>query len=129
MSLGMVKDVTLFTSVFRQLCTRIQPNAFKNLHLLHQNYGTPVLKYTEKERKSRVASIVGEIGSPQPFTAKVLQRLSKTRLIRSSPGPGGGYYFPESSDYTLTNLRILRSLNHLFELPIVHEFTHSIHCC
>jgi Rrf2 family protein len=54
-----------------------------------------------EERKVGVSNIAEGIGSPKPFTAKVLQRLSKSRLIRSSPGPGGGYYLPENSNYTL----------------------------
>jgi Rrf2 family protein len=58
------------------------------------------------ERKVGVSDIAEGIGSPKPFTAKVLQRLSKSRLIRSSPGPGGGYYLPESSDYTIAEVML-----------------------
>jgi len=56
------------------------------------------------DRKVSVAEICEGIGSPRPFTAKVLQRLSKSRLIDSSPGPGGGYFLRGNADYTLAEV-------------------------
>ncbi|MFN8317116.1 MAG: Rrf2 family transcriptional regulator [Chitinophagales bacterium] len=32
------------------------------------------------------------IDSPEPFTAKILQTLSKHKIISSAKGPGGGFY-------------------------------------
>lgn len=32
------------------------------------------------------------IESPEPFTAKILQTLSKHKIISSAKGPGGGFY-------------------------------------
>jgi Rrf2 family protein len=56
-----------------------------------------------------VGQIAAGIDSPRQFTAKVLQRLTKARLVRSVPGPGGGYYLEGSLDYTLT--RVMAALN------------------
>ena len=62
------------------------------------------LNAQDKEQKVGVSDIAKGIGSPQPFTSKVLQRLSKSKLIRSSPGPGGGYYLAEGADYRLAEI-------------------------
>jgi Rrf2 family protein len=56
------------------------------------------------DRKVSVAEICEGIGSPRPFTAKVLQRLTKGRMIDSTPGPGGGYFLREKTDYTLAEV-------------------------
>lgn len=39
-----------------------------------------------------IAQIAEAIGSPEPFTAKILQTLSRHGVISSSKGPGGGFY-------------------------------------
>jgi len=56
------------------------------------------------DRKVSVAEICQGIGSPRPFTAKVLQRLAKGRMIDSTPGPGGGYFLREKTDHTLAEV-------------------------
>ena len=37
------------------------------------------------------------IAAPESFIAKILQQLSKARLVQSSKGPHGGFYVDESS--------------------------------
>lgn len=39
--------------------------------------------------------IAKNIGSPEPFTGKVLQNLARSGLLSSVKGKGGGFYFPE----------------------------------
>lgn len=39
-----------------------------------------------------ISEIAEAIDSPEPFTAKILQSLSRNGIISSSKGPGGGFY-------------------------------------
>jgi Rrf2 family protein len=39
-----------------------------------------------------IKEIAKEIGSPEPFTAKILQTLSRDGIIQSAKGPNGGFY-------------------------------------
>lgn len=47
----------------------------------------------KKEHSSRTSlkEIAGAIGSPQPFTAKILQSLARHGYLESSKGPTGGF--------------------------------------
>lgn len=45
------------------------------------------------EKKLGMDEISKGIGSPRPFTAKILQYLTKdNKIVSSVPGPGGGFY-------------------------------------
>lgn len=39
-----------------------------------------------------IKEIAKEIDSPEPFTAKILQTLSREKIISSIKGPNGGFY-------------------------------------
>ncbi len=41
--------------------------------------------------------IAKEIGSPEQFTAKVLQNMARAELIASMKGRGGGFFFKDST--------------------------------
>jgi Rrf2 family protein len=43
--------------------------------------------------KVGIKEIAENINSPQPFLAKILQKLSREGLIQSVKGPNGGFYF------------------------------------
>ncbi|MBV8252304.1 MAG: Rrf2 family transcriptional regulator [Chitinophaga sp.] len=47
--------------------------------------------------KVGIKEIAEQINSPEPFLAKILQRLSKEGLIQSVKGPNGGFYFDAAS--------------------------------
>lgn len=47
---------------------------------------------SNEEKKVRVKEIAGLINVPQPYTAKLLQKLSKKNIISSTRGPKGGFY-------------------------------------
>jgi Rrf2 family protein len=49
-----------------------------------------------------VAEIAREIEAPLAFTAKILQTLTRHRLLDSARGRGGGFFFPEGK----TELRL-----------------------
>lgn len=42
--------------------------------------------------KTGIKEIASSVHSPEPFLAKILQKLSKDNLILSTKGPGGGFY-------------------------------------
>lgn len=42
--------------------------------------------------KMNIKEISSKIGSPEPFTAKILQTLARHGVISSQKGPGGGFY-------------------------------------
>jgi Rrf2 family protein len=50
-----------------------------------------------KKRTPGVAEIAKEIEAPVFFTAKILQRLAKKRLLKSTRGKGGGFYFDKGN--------------------------------
>jgi Rrf2 family protein len=58
-----------------------------------------------KGRRPGTVEIVGEIGSPRYFTAKILQRLARHGFITSLKGKGGGFYInSERPDLTIKEL-------------------------
>jgi Rrf2 family iron-sulfur cluster assembly transcriptional regulator len=44
----------------------------------------------------RVSEIAKSINAPEPFTAKILQALSKNKIISSVKGPNGGFCMNEN---------------------------------
>jgi len=44
------------------------------------------------DRKPGFKEIAREIDAPEPYTAKILQTLSRKGLLNSAKGPGGGFY-------------------------------------
>jgi Rrf2 family protein len=49
-----------------------------------------------KTKKIGVKTIAEELESPQPFLAKLLQELSRKKLISSTKGPHGGFYLSKA---------------------------------
>lgn len=45
-----------------------------------------------------VAEIATAIESPEPFTAKILQTLSRHGFVSSAKGPGGGFYMGNDAE-------------------------------
>jgi Rrf2 family protein len=50
-----------------------------------------------KEKKPGFKEIAKEIDSPEQFTAKVLQTLTRHDIIRSAKGRGGGFFFDKDT--------------------------------
>ncbi|UKJ08925.1 RrF2 family transcriptional regulator [Solitalea lacus] len=48
--------------------------------------------------KLGIKDIAKEIGSPEHFTAKILQTLSRQGIISSTKGPNGGFYIEKDSN-------------------------------
>lgn len=53
--------------------------------------------YTDRKKKIGVKKISEELSTPQPFLAKLLQQLSKSKLVSSTKGPNGGFYLSEAN--------------------------------
>jgi Rrf2 family protein len=55
-----------------------------------------IAKKSSPEQKTGIEEIAMAIGSPQSFTAKILQLLTKdNKIIHSVRGPNGGFYLSE----------------------------------
>jgi len=73
--------------------------------------------YTQSlvDKKVSAKEIASEIGTPEPFTAKILQSLAKADLISSLKGPKGGFYIDEAhSHITLKDVIRVVDGDHLF---------------
>ena len=53
------------------------------------------------ENKVGLLEISEEINSPKPFTSKVLQRLTKSKIVTSLKGPYGGFTIEENQLNTI----------------------------
>lgn len=60
-------------------------------------------------QKISVKEIAKEIESPVPFTAKILQQLSKQKIIGSVKGPNGGFFI-EKTKKPVTILHIVEAI-------------------
>lgn len=49
-----------------------------------------------EERRTSLVDIAKEIGSPEAFTAKILQSLVKNKIVNSMKGPHGGFGIDQS---------------------------------
>ena len=52
---------------------------------------------TDENNKVNVKKVAEELEVPQPFLAKLLQQLTKSRLVSSTKGPNGGFYLSEDN--------------------------------
>lgn len=51
-----------------------------------------IAKRSKEGHKAGIKEIAENIGSPEPFLAKILQNLRREGLIQSNKGPNGGFY-------------------------------------
>jgi Rrf2 family protein len=48
--------------------------------------------HSNETKKIGVKIIAEELETPQPFLAKLLQQMTKSKLVSSTKGPNGGFY-------------------------------------
>ncbi len=48
--------------------------------------------YSDENKKIGAKIVSKELETPQPFLAKLLQQLAKSKLVSSIKGPNGGFY-------------------------------------
>ncbi len=53
--------------------------------------------HSNDENKIGVKKISEELETPQPFLAKLLQQMTKSKLVSSTKGPNGGFYLSEKN--------------------------------
>ena len=53
--------------------------------------------YSNEKNKIGATEIADKLESPQPFVAKLLQQLTRHKLVSSSKGPNGGFYLTEKN--------------------------------
>ena len=73
--------------------------------------------YSNQSSKLGSKKVANLIDVPAPFLAKILQKLSKTKLILSTKGPNGGFY--------MTDKELSRSLMDIIECIDGLEFFKS----
>ena len=73
--------------------------------------------YSNQSSKLGSKKVANLIDIPAPFLAKILQKLSKAKLILSTKGPNGGFY--------MTNKELSRSLMDIIECIDGLEFFKS----
>lgn len=61
-----------------------------------------LVNYSNQNQKYRAKEIAEQIEVPEPFLAKILQVLSRSRIISSIKGPNGGFFIKRTdNDKTL----------------------------
>jgi len=68
-----------------------------------------IAKRSEQGYKSGIKEIAQEVNSPEPFLAKILQKLSREGLIQSAKGPNGGFYL-EGKDFNRPLAEIVEAI-------------------
>ncbi|MBS1949650.1 MAG: hypothetical protein OJF59_002728 [Cytophagales bacterium] len=78
------------------------------------------------ENKIGIQAIAEDIDSPQMFTAKIMQMLTKgNKVVCSVRGPGGGFYMTESQK----KLPIAAILHAVGDEDIFHRCVLGLHEC
>ena len=70
-----------------------------------------IAQQTTLNNKVHLNTIAQEIGSPQPFTAKVLQLLAKNNIVKAIKGPHGGFLIDEKNLKTLLLSDIVNAID------------------
>jgi Rrf2 family transcriptional regulator, iron-sulfur cluster assembly transcription factor len=53
--------------------------------------------YSNETSKIGATEIADKLDSPQPFVAKLLQQLTRDKLVSSTKGPNGGFFLTEKN--------------------------------
>ena len=56
-----------------------------------------IAQKSSEENKLGIEEISNAIDSPQSFTAKILQLLTRDKIVSSVRGPNGGFYISEKA--------------------------------
>ncbi len=66
---------------------------------------------SEKGERLTLTEIASKTDSPQAFTAKVLQQLSKAGLIDSMKGPNGGFSLPTAKALKVKLSHVVKAID------------------
>jgi Rrf2 family transcriptional regulator, iron-sulfur cluster assembly transcription factor len=85
-----------------------------------------IARKSNQDKKPGIAEIAKAIDSPQPFTAKILQQLTKgNKVISSVRGPNGGFFITEKA----LELPVRAILQALDEDEILHKCVLGLRKC
>ncbi len=62
-------------------------------------------------RRAALKEIAAAVGSPEAFTAKILQDLARGKVVASLRGPAGGYMLAESEEGPVRLSRIVETID------------------
>ncbi|MDF3078841.1 MAG: Rrf2 family transcriptional regulator [Sphingobacteriaceae bacterium] len=74
---------------------------------------------SSKGLKAGITEISDEIGSPVHFTGKILQQLSRKKVISAIKGPNGGYFIENSANVYLVDIVRAIDGNELFSACVM----------
>jgi len=69
-----------------------------------------IAQNSNEENKLSIGQISKAIASPASFTAKILQNLTRAKVVSANRGPNGGFYLSEKSK-NLPARSILKAMN------------------
>ncbi len=76
--------------------------------------------HSEDNAKTGIRKIAGELSIPAPFLAKILQVLTRHKLLNSSKGPNGGFYLArDASKITLYEIVKVMDGSDVFERCLI----------
>lgn len=70
-----------------------------------------IAQQAKSDKKVGITTISEAIDSPQAFTAKILQQLTKNKIIQSIKGPTGGFFIDKTKLKTVTLSNIVEVLD------------------
>ncbi|TXD50035.1 RrF2 family transcriptional regulator [Polaribacter sp. IC073] len=70
-----------------------------------------IAQQAKTNKKVSISAISEAIDSPQAFTAKVLQQLTKHKIVQSIKGPFGGFFIEEKNLKTISLSHIVQVLD------------------
>tara|TARA_R110001592_G_scaffold71389_6_gene218312 strand:+ start:6400 stop:6834 length:435 start_codon:yes stop_codon:yes gene_type:complete len=70
-----------------------------------------IAQESKVNKKVSISAISDAIDSPQAFTAKILQQLTKHKIIQSIKGPHGGFFIDEKNLKTVALSNIVQVLD------------------
>jgi Rrf2 family transcriptional regulator, iron-sulfur cluster assembly transcription factor len=73
-----------------------------------------VASKTRRNEKVGIIEVAGAIGSPTPFTGKILQTLVRKKVLSSAKGPNGGFYLENGDSLYLVDIIRAMDGNGLF---------------
>ncbi|MBL7925300.1 MAG: Rrf2 family transcriptional regulator [Bacteroidia bacterium] len=69
-----------------------------------------IAQKSQPETRISIKEIAGGIGAPEHFIAKILQELSRKKLLHSIKGPNGGFYLTKA-DYKTSLADIVKVMD------------------
>ena len=70
-----------------------------------------IAQETSDESRIGIREIAKKTNSPEAFTAKILQLLTKAKVLYSIKGPNGGFYLPKESSTKTSLSKIVQAID------------------